>query len=340
MFSQHIFLPALNKSVSRICLGTWAIGGWKWGGSDELESIKTIHQAINLGINIIDTAPVYGFGKAEKIIGTALKSAQVKREDIVIATKCGLDWYHGRILQNSEPQRILQEIEDSLMRLQTDYIDIYQIHWPDTVVPLAETAQALQQLLDRGKIRAIGVSNFSLAQIQEFSQYIKLSTTQPPYNLFERAIEDNGIFAYSENHQLITLAYRALSGGILSGKMHPATTFKGDDIRKVDPKYIEPRFSQYLAVVAQLNAYAQDKYTKTVLNLAVRWILDKGQYTIAICGARRPTQLNFIATMENWQLTQADFTAIDEIIAAGISNPVGPEYMAPPARIEYEISSS
>ncbi|MCC2624137.1 MAG: ral stress protein [Burkholderiales bacterium] len=337
MFSERIFLPELNKNVSRICLGTWAIGGWKWGGSDDIESIKTIQNSVDMGINIIDTAPVYGFGKSEEIVGKAIKGANIKREDIVIATKGGLDWYHGRLFQNSEPKRITQEVEDSLIRLQTDYIDIYQIHWPDPVVPLEETAQALQILLKQGKIRAVGVSNFSLAQIQEFTQYIKLSTTQPPYNLFERSVENNGIFSYSEKNQIVTLAYRALSGGILSGKIQQSTKFEGDDIRNFDPKYIEPRRSQYLAAVNQLNDYAKDKYNKNILSLAVRWILDRGKYTIAICGARKPAQLNFIDDIENWKLTPDDFEAIDRIVSACIKDPVGPEYMAPPARIEYEI---
>ena len=139
---EKIQIPDVKKDVSRICLGTWAIGGWMWGGTDEQESIKTIHQALDLGINMIDTAPVYGFGKSEEIVGKALQQYG-RRENIILATKVGLEWKDGKVFRNSSPQRIMQEIDDSLKRLQTDYIDIYQIHWPDQSVPFEETAQAL-----------------------------------------------------------------------------------------------------------------------------------------------------------------------------------------------------
>src|SRR6202161_2283113 len=148
--------------LSRIALGTWAIGGWMGGGSDEAESIRTIHAALDQGINLIDTAPVYGFGVSEEIVGAALYGI---RDRAVIATKTALEWRDGKVYRNATPARIMQEVDDSLPRLRTDYIDIYQVHWPDPKVAVEETAEAMRSLYEAGKIRAIGVSNFSVAQM-------------------------------------------------------------------------------------------------------------------------------------------------------------------------------
>ena len=145
--------------VSRVGLGTWAIGGWMWGGTDDQESVRTIHTAVERGINLIDTAPAYGFGRSEEIVGRAIAERSL-RSRVVIATKTGLEWKDGKVFRNASRDRIFREIDDSLRRLQTDYIDIYQVHWPDPLVPIEETAEAMQTLLDQGKIRAIGVSNF------------------------------------------------------------------------------------------------------------------------------------------------------------------------------------
>src|SRR5579862_9585549 len=161
---EYITIPRTQMRVSRIALGTWAIGGWMWGGSDERESIRTIHAALDRGINLIDTAPVYGYGRSEEIVGEAARQ-HGRREGIILATKVGIDWTTGRIERNSTRQRILTEFADSLRRLQTDYIDIYQVHWPDPLVPIEETAATLRELYEQGKIRAIGVSNYSPQQM-------------------------------------------------------------------------------------------------------------------------------------------------------------------------------
>ena len=152
-------IPKTQLKVSRVALGTWAMGGWMWGGSDRREAIATIHAALDRGINLIDTAPVYGFGASEEIVGAALDGV---RAQTVIATKTGLQWQDGKIYRNATRDRIMREIDDSLRRLRTDYIDIYQVHWPDPLVPVEETAEAMRSLYEQGKIRAIGVSNFSV----------------------------------------------------------------------------------------------------------------------------------------------------------------------------------
>ena len=202
--------PACPSMPRDIGLGTWAIGGWLWGRTEESDAIKTIHAALDNGINLIDTAPVYGFGRSEELVGKALQGG--RRADAIIATKVGLDWGSGKILRNSTPARLRQELEDSLRRLKTDVIDIYQVHWPDASVPFEETARTLEALRREGKIRAIGVSNFSPEQMDRFRKGAPLAAIQPPYNLFEREIEKD-VLPYAEENGLVVLAYGALCRG-------------------------------------------------------------------------------------------------------------------------------
>jgi aryl-alcohol dehydrogenase-like predicted oxidoreductase len=217
-----------------------------------------------------------------------------------------------------------------LRRLKTDYIDLYQVHWPDPTVPIYETATALGQILRDGKIRALGVSNFSPAQMDQFRAAVPLISTQPPYNLFERAIEKD-VLPYAARSGLTVLAYGALCRGLLSGKLSLASTFKSDDLRRVDPKFQAPRFRQYLTAVGALDRFAQLHFDKNVLALAVRWILDQGK-TIALWGARKPDQLTAIDEVMGWSLDAASKAEIDRILLANVWDPVGPEFMAPAAR--------
>ena len=300
-----------------------------WGGTDEKNAISTIHSALDSGINLIDTAPVYGFGKSEEIVGKTLKQYG-NRERVVLATKVGLNWKDQQVFRDSRKERIIKEIEDSLKRLQVDYIDLYQVHWPDPKTPFAETAEALGQLLKEGKIRAIGVSNYTVADMEVFQKTASLHAVQPPFNLFEREAEKN-ILPYCKKMDLALLGYGALCRGLLSGKMRPDTQFQGDDLRKSDPKFQFPRYSQYLACIKHLDQWAQQNYQRTVLSLAIRWVLDKG-VNIALWGARKPEQLDAIASVWGWKLKPEDFKAIDDILNEAISMPVGPEFMAPPAR--------
>jgi aryl-alcohol dehydrogenase-like predicted oxidoreductase len=314
--------------VSRVGLGTWAIGGWMWGGSDEAAAITTIRRAFEHGINLIDTAPVYGFGHSEEIVGRAIAGGRL-RERAVLATKVGLDWKDGKPFRNASRGRILQEIADSLRRLHTDRIDIYQIHWPDPKTPIAETATAMRELFEQGKIRAIGVSNFSIAQIEEFRRHAPLHVVQPPYNLFERAIEAD-ILPYCQSHGIATFGYGALCRGLLAGGLRADSQFAGDDLRRRDPKFQQPRFGQYLAAVARLDRLAKEGYGKSVIALAVRWCLDQG-VTAALWGARRPDQLIPVDNVGGWSLDAAAKAEIETILRDEITDPVGPEFMAPPA---------
>lgn len=327
---EYSKMNGLNRKVSRIGLGTWAIGGFMWGGTDEQEALETIRAALEHGISLIDTAPVYGLGRAEEIVGRAL-AKYGKREEVIIATKVGLEWRGNQVFRNATRARLVKEIDDSLRRLQTDYIDIYQVHWPDPLVPIEETAAAMHQLYKQGKIRAIGVSNYSLEQMNVFRHLAPLHTAQPPYNLFERGVERD-VLPYCRTRGVSTLTYGSLCRGLLSGKMKPDTAFSGDDVRKMDPKFQQPRYAQYLKAVEQLDRFAQENYGKRVLELAVRWTLDQPFVTVALWGARHPKQLAPIADVGGWKLDLAALKAIDEIVRESVTDPVGPEFMAPPLR--------
>src|SRR5258708_1287204 len=298
--TEYVDIPETHLRVSRVALGTWAMGGWMWGGTDQRESVATIQAAVHQGINLIDTAPAYGFGVSEEIVGTAVEG---RRQDVVIATKVGLEWRDGAVFRNASRARITREFEDSLRRLRTDHIDIYQVHWPDPLVPIEETAEAMRSLYEQGKIGAIGVSNFSIAQMEQFRRVAPLHVLQSPYNLFERGI-DVEILPYCHKNNIATLGYAALCRGLLSGRMRAETTFDGDDLRRADPKFRQPRFAQYLAAVRRLDRLAQDRYAKGVIHLAVRWMLDQG-ITVALWGARHPDQLRPTTEVAGWSLDDA-----------------------------------
>jgi aryl-alcohol dehydrogenase-like predicted oxidoreductase len=326
---EYTRIAGTDLQVSRIALGTWAIGGWMWGGTDEDQAIRTIHAALAQGINLIDTASVYGFGRSEEIVGKAL--AQKKcRDQVVIATKTGLDWKDGKVFRNCFPDYLKRNFAESLKNLQTDYVDILYVHWPDPLEPFAETARVMHQFLKEGKIKAVGVSNYSPEQIQAFQQGGPVHIVQPPYNLFERGIEAD-LMPFCHNHNLHLMTYGALCRGLLSGKVTAARTYPGDDLRNHDPKFKQPRLGQYLAAVKQLDTFAWERFDRRVLHLAVRWVLDYGSH-IALWGGRRPDQMDPVPEIMGWHLDQPAMHAIDDILKETIKDPVGPEFMAPPAR--------
>lgn len=324
---ETIDVSTTNIRVSRIGLGTWAMGGWMWGGADDDASIATIHRALAEGITLIDTAPAYGQGHSEEVVGRALSG---KRADVVIATKVGLAWdEQGNVHRDASRARITKEIEDSRKRLQTDFIDIYQVHWPDPATPIEETAEAMKSLFDAGKIRAIGVSNFSPAQIDLFRAVAPLHTIQPPYNLFERGAQQQ-VLPYAVEHELTTLTYGVLCRGLLSGRMTEGTAFGGDDLRRADPKFAQPRYGQYLRAVQRLDELARRRFGKRVIDLAIRWTLDRPGVGAVLWGARRPDQLEAVGGAFDFQLDRAAFGEVERILTEEVPDPVGPEFMAPP----------
>jgi aryl-alcohol dehydrogenase-like predicted oxidoreductase len=325
-------IAGTDLTISRIGLGTWAIGGWMWGGTDEIEAMRTIRAAVDRGVTLIDTAPAYGFGKSEGIIGEVLKRNGLRRR-VVLATKLGLDWHHGQPFRNASKRRIFTEVEASLKRLRTDYIDIYQVHWPDPETPIEETAEAMLTLFKGGIIRAIGVSNFSVEQMHRFQAVAPVHTVQSPYNLFERQIGKN-VLKYCLWEGAAALAYGPICRGLLSGRMTIDTTFDGDDLRKTDPKFQPPRYNQYLKAVQSLDRFARETYGKGVIHLALRWVLDQQAVSAALWGARKPDQLDPLDGVMGWTLDAAGMAEIDRIVGEFVKDPVGPEFMAPPARHE------
>ena len=299
-----------------------------WGGSEETPAIETVQRALQEGVSLIDTAPVYGFGKSEELVGQALQSAD--RDSFILATKVGIDWDdEENVFRNASKERIRKEIEDSLQRLGLEYIDVYQVHWPDPNVPIEETAAAMRQLYDEGLIRAIGVSNFNIDQMNRFMEHAPLHTCQPPYNLFERGIESK-LKPFCERNGIALITYGALCRGLLTGKMDENSDFEGDDLRNVDPKFQQPRYSEYLRAVGRFTDLAA-KYDRSTLQLAVNWILQQG-VQVALWGARKPSQLDDVTGANDWMISPEDMQQIEAILGEEIQNPVGPDFMAPPTR--------
>lgn len=326
-----------GERVSRIGLGTWAIGGMEWGAVPERVATATILSALERGINLIDTAPIYGHGRSEELIGKAMRE-HGRREDFYIATKAGLDWGEdadrqesGRkaIVANLSRARLEAELERSLRRLGTEWIDLYQVHWPDPLVAVEETAEILAGFQRAGKVRALGVSNFSVEQMECFAAVAPLASNQPPYNLFERGV-DAATLPWCAEHGVAVVCYSSLCRSLLGGRLRAGMEF--DDIRRVDPKFQLPRFAQYLAAVKRLDGFARERYGKTVAELAVRWVLDRPGISVALWGAKSPEQLETAAGVMGWRLDAEAMAAIDGMVAECVTDPVGPEYLTPGTR--------
>lgn len=319
-----------DTKVSRIGLGTWAIGGLEWGPAPDDAAIATCLSAIERGINLIDTAPIYGHGHAEEIVGKAIR-AHGSRDAVFIATKAGLEWFDSGVFANSTAPRLRQELEDSLRRLGTDYIDLYQVHWPDTRVPVAEVACLFAEFLREGKVRALGVSNFSATQMEEFRRVAPLASDQPPYNIFERQIDDS-ILPWCAANRVAVLTYSSLCRSLLGGRIKRGMRFNAGDIRSADPKFQEPRFSQYITAAERLADFADARFGKSIVELAARWVLDRPGVSVALWGAKRPDELDAMAGVMGWKLDADAIAEIDRIVAESVSDPVGPEYLTPLVR--------
>lgn len=298
--------------VSPIALGCWAMGGAEesWGQVDDNESIAAIHQALDDGINLIDTAPIYGLGHSEKIVGRAIAG---RRDKVVLATKVGLLFpRNGREQPRRclKPDSVRQEVEQSLRRLRSDYIDLLQCHWPDPDTPISETMDALQGLLRQGKIRAIGVSNFSCEQLTDARQHGSVHCLQLPFSIVQpRAAED--LIPYCRKHDIGVVSYSPLAKGLLTGKFSPESKFEG--IRSRDPEFLGQRFERNLRVVESLRPIAR-KYNVSVAQLAINWIVAEPGMTAAIVGAKRPSQVQENLGGAGWTLTDEDRDRINQLI--------------------------
>jgi aryl-alcohol dehydrogenase-like predicted oxidoreductase len=297
---------------STIALGTWAYGG-EWGVVDVDVATQTIDRAVELGITLFDTAQAYGFGQAERILADALWP-RVPREDIVLATKGGLRKEGDRLVRDASAAWLRQGVEDSLRNLRTDYIDLYQLHWPDPRTPAAETGAALTQLVEEGKIRHVGVSNYDVAQIEELGQLAPVETLQPPYHLFRREIEA-AVLPYCADHDIGVLIYGPLAHGLLSGAMTAQTSFSPDDWRSQSSDFVGETFAANLAVVDALGAFATERHMPLV-ELAVAWTLAHPTVQVAIVGAQRPDDLTDSVAAADVKFEESELREIDNILAS------------------------
>lgn len=326
---ERIPFGRTGLEVSPLVLGTWVTGGWAWGGTNEKEALDAVLRAFELGICFVDTAPVYGFGKSEQIVGEALKEWG-QRDGIVIATKCCLEWdEQHRIRRNASPERIFREIDDSLKRLGVDCIDLYQIHWPDPNTPFEASMAAMQKLKDLGKIRHIGLSNFNREQIMECLQAGQVDSLQPPFNIFERGAQEE-LLPFCLERGIATMAYGGLCRGLLSGKFTGGETFPRGDLRRGDPKFKPDRFKHYVNAVNEMKTLAA-RYGKTMAQFALRWALQQPGITTVIAGARTAVQVEDNAGVAGWEINPEDLKRVEAILEKHIPTPIGAEFMTPRA---------
>ncbi len=303
-----------GPALSVIGFGAWAIGGggyaWGWGEQDDAVSIAAIHRALDLGVNWIDTAAVYGLGHSEEIVGRAVQGLAQRP---FIATKCGQVWdSRGRIRTSLRPASIRREVETSLRRFRVDVIDLYQCHWPDAHTPVEETWQTMAALVDEGKARAIGVSNFDVPLIRRCLTVRHVVALQPPYSLLVRDVEDE-LLPFCAEHGIGVVTYSPMQSGLLSGRFDPAR-LGPDDWRRHDPAYRPPRLGKNLAFVERLRGIAA-RHGRTPGQLAIAWVLRRHEVTSAIVGVRRPEQAEEDAGGAGWQLSDGELQEMDRALA-------------------------
>ena len=309
-------LGQTDLKLSRIGLGTWAIGGgnWKfsWGPQDDNASIQAIHRALDAGINWIDTAPAYGLGHCEEVVGQALAGLSTKP---IIATNCGRCWDSSRqITPCIKRDSILREAEDSLKRLRVEVIDLYQIHWPQPENDIEEAWEAVQSLVRSGKVRYAGVSNFSRSQLEQIQPIAPVASLQPPYSMLVRGIETE-LLPYCAAHDMGVIVYSPMQKGLLTGKVTQqwVAGLDSEDHRRHDVQFQEPRLSTNLALVEALRPIAK-RINKTVAQLAIAWTLRHSQVTAAIVGARRPDQVDELVGSGDLVLDDQDLATIESLL--------------------------
>jgi aryl-alcohol dehydrogenase-like predicted oxidoreductase len=309
-------LGMTDLEVSPIAFGTWQLGG-EWGRVDEDDGIAAIRQARELGVNLFDTAQGYGFGASERLLGRALRDdLDNRRDEVVIATKGGLRMTDDGLVRDSSPAWLRSGVDDSLRALGVEHIDVYQVHWPDDKVPFAETAGALQELVETGKIRHVGVSNFDAEQLAELARARPVETLQPPYDLFRRGVEAETL-PYCLEHEIGVLVYGPLAHGLLTGAMHEDTQFGPGDWRRGAPFFKGDAFLRNLAVVRELQRLA-DELGVSVSRLAIAWTLANPAVQVAIVGARHPGHIADSVAAAELSLSELDLERIERIMAGAV----------------------
>lgn len=319
--TDRVRLGRSELIVSPLAFGTWQLGG-EWGEFDEGRAVQAIWHARGLGINFFDTAQAYGFGASERLLAKALgDELREHRDDVVIATKGGLRPVEGGVERDSSPQWLRQGVEQSLEALGVDHIDLYQVHWPDPDTPPEETGAALAELRDEGKIRHVGVSNFSVAQMEELSQTVPVETLQPPYHLFNQEIADT-VLPWCLDNDVGVLIYGPLAHGLLTGAIDAGTEFADDDWRSGSPLFQEPNLTQNVEVVHQLARIAAE-LNCTLGQLAIAWTLAHPAVQVAIVGSRSPDHIEEAAGALAVELGDEDLRRIATVMQ-GAASAAGP----------------
>lgn len=297
---RYRLLGKTGLNISEVSFGCWTMGGDYWGGADDRDSVAAVREAAEQGINFFDTAELYGDGHSEKVLGLALQGI---RDKVCIASKVWTNHMRGGDVQKA--------CENSLRRLRTDYLDLYFIHYPSETVPLRETMEAMLKLRESGKIRAIGVSNFSGAQLEEALKIGRCEVIQPCYSLLWRFVEKDVIPLCLE-HNIGVVAYSPLAQGLLTGKFHPGWQFKEGDHRGKTPLFKPGRFEEALRAAESLKPFA-DKYGRTQGQIAINWLIARPGIVSAIVGARDAAQVKENAAASGWDMSPEDYAAIDKI---------------------------
>jgi aryl-alcohol dehydrogenase-like predicted oxidoreductase len=310
-----------------ITFGAWAIGGWMWGGADRKEAVEAIRASLDHGVTSIDTAPAYGQGLSEELCGEAIRGTD--RTKIQLLTKYGLSWdtskgeffFKSRDSKGKEllihklasKESIMKECENSLKRMGTDYIDLYQIHWPDSTTPVSETMEAMQQLIKQGKIKAAGVCNYSTELMKEAEKAIPLTSNQVPYSMVNRDIEKE-VLPYARKNDIAIIAYSPLQRGLLTGKIRPGHRFNEGDTRDGNTYYSDENISKVNAFLDKLMPLAREK-SATIGQLVIRWTIEQPGITIALVGARNATQAVENARAGDIQLSSKELAFISGELA-------------------------
>lgn len=307
-----------------IVFGAWAIGGWMWGGADEKEAVDAIRASHDLGITAIDTAPVYGFGKSEELVGEAMKG--IPRDKYQVFTKFGLNWTSEKgdyyfdtkdnlgnpikLFKYAAKESVIKECEESLQRLKTDYIDLYQIHWPDITTPIAETMEAVARLLEQGKIRAVGVCNYEVHQVEEALRSVNIVSNQVSYSLIKRKIEE-GIIPQALKKGMGIIAYSPLQRGILTGKIKPDHDFAVGDNRKENIYYFPENIRRANRLLEKIKPIA-DSYGATLSQVIINWTIQQPGITCALVGARNRLQVMDNVKALEFELSKEELSLIDK----------------------------
>ncbi|MCH9023331.1 MAG: aldo/keto reductase [Planctomycetes bacterium] len=322
-------LGSSGLKTSVVGLGTWVTGGWQWGGADDEQSIKAIHAALDQGITLIDTAPIYGFGRSEEIVGKAIAD---RRDKVLLATKCGLIWTkekgqfhfysndHGitkdpspiKTYKYLHPDSITEELEQSLKRLQTDCIDLYQTHWPDPTTAVEDTMAQLLKLKDQGKIRAIGLSNTTCELLDEHLSIGPVVSVQEKYSMLDRAIEKT-LLPKSNDLNIAVFAYSPIAQGLLTGKLTPDRTFPEGDIRNQKERYNVENRKRITNMLNEFTPIAES-HNITLAQLAIAWTVAQPGLTCALVGVRTPAQAKENAAAGDVVLSPTELDTIEQVI--------------------------